>query len=88
MLSLFAFDEKVKLENPEKTSGDWVENQQKLPHLMVPIVVYKKWDTLISNLKYNVTTQILIYCRDEKLKYLRMLPPLQYLLHLGTSAGS
>lgn len=55
---------------------------------MVPIVVYKKWDTLISNLKYDVTTQILIYCRDEKLKYLRMLPPLQYLLHLGTSAGS
>ena len=45
---------------------------------MVPIVVYKKWDILISNLKYDVATQILIYCRDEKLKYLRMLPPLQY----------
>ena len=32
---------------------------------MVPILVYKNWDTLISNLKYDVTTQIFIYCRDE-----------------------
>lgn len=46
---VFAFDERVKLQNPEKTSGDRVESQSKLPYSMVPIPVCKKWDTPLPN---------------------------------------